>query len=140
MFIDGQHRSVPGGIGIVITDPAVHSGTVAGAPAYGGIQNCDQPCISPLHTHDITGILHTESATTTDNTLGQFFQEWDVRLDGSCVGTFCAPTTPIAVYVNGKSTPLADAAGVALSNHKEIAIVIGPPPSRIPAAGDFSAA
>jgi hypothetical protein len=139
MFIDGQHRTVPGGIGIVITDPAVHSGTIAGAPAYGGIQECAQPCISSLHTHDITGILHTESATNQDNTLGQFFQEWSVRLDGSCVGSYCAPGTPITIYVNGKSTPLANAAAIPLSDHKEIAIVIGQPPSRVPAAGDFSA-
>lgn len=36
------------------------------------------PCISPLHTHDTTGSLHTESATAVPNRLGQFFTEWGV--------------------------------------------------------------
>ena len=39
---------------------------------------CDKPCISPLHTHDVTGIIHTESSTHKDNTLGQLFVEWNV--------------------------------------------------------------
>ena len=140
VFIDGEHRTVPSGVGIVITDPAVHTGTAAGAPAYGGINGCDQPCISPLHTHDVTGVIHTESASAADNTLGQFFQVWDVRLDASCVGTYCTPATPIAVYVNGQSKPLAEAASIPLSNQTEIAVVIGRAPSRIPATGDFTAA
>src|SRR5690242_18216248 len=44
VFIDGEHRTVPGGIGIVITDDRVHTGSVDGAPAYGGIAvGCLQP-------------------------------------------------------------------------------------------------
>jgi hypothetical protein len=81
VFINGRHQTVPAGIGIVTTDPAVHKGTINGQPAYGGITvPCAQPCISPLHTHTARGILHTESATRVDNTLGQFFTEWDVPL------------------------------------------------------------
>jgi len=138
IFIDGTHRTVPAGLGIVITDPAVHSGTTGGGPAYGGINPpCAQPCISPLHTHDITGVLHTESATAEENTLGQLFAEWDVKLTDSCIGTFCAPATPILVYVDGKPKPLAATADVALSNLREIAIVIGRAPARIPSEGDF---
>ncbi len=141
VFIDGQHRSVAAGIGIVITDPAVHTFDIGGQPAYGGITvPCNQPCISPLHTHDRTGILHTESSATTDNTLGQFFVEWNVRLDGNCVGDYCTPTKPIAVYVDGNTTPLAQAAQIPLTNFKEIAIVIGTPPSSIPKSADFSQA
>jgi hypothetical protein len=140
VFVNGEHRTVPAGIGIVITDPAVHSGTVDGQPAYGGIAGCDQPCISPLHTHDVTGVLHTESATDTDNTLGQFFKEWNQKLDASCVGEFCTPATAIAIYVNGKSTPLAGAADIRLTDHEEIAIVIGTPPARIPSTADFTKA
>ena len=37
--------------------------------------------------------LHTESATRKNNTLGQFFTEWGVKLDQSCVATYCAPAT-----------------------------------------------
>ena len=127
---------MPGGLGIVITDPAVHSGTAHGAPAYGGIAGCDQPCISPLHTHDATGIIHTESATDQDNTLGQLFHERDVRLDATCIGTSCSPDTPIHVYVDGKERPLADAARIPLSDDEEIAITIGTTPDGVPATAD----
>jgi hypothetical protein len=140
VFIDGTHRTVPGGIGIVTSNPGVRSGQVEGQPAFGGIANCDPPCISPLHTHDVTGVLHTESATNTDNTLGEFFGEWGVKLDANCVGTYCQPATPIAVYVDGKSVPTARAAAIELTDHEEIALVIGTPPARIPSRGDFSAA
>ena len=139
VFIDGQHRTVPGGIGIVITDPRVHTGETDGAPAYGGIAAaCLQPCISPLHTHDISGVLHTESASSVPNTLGQFFTEWDVRLDGQCVGDYCTPATTIELYVNGKQMPLTSATGLPLTDREEIAIVIGARPARIPAQGDFA--
>lgn len=141
VFVDGRRQTVPAGIGIVTTDPAVHSGTIDGQPAYGGISTpCAQPCISPLHTHDVTGILHTESATRANNTLGQFFTEWDVPLTAQCVDTYCSPPTRIAVYVNGRRQRFADAAGIPLSDHKEIAIVIGRRPSRIPRTFDFSRA
>jgi hypothetical protein len=141
VFIDGEHRTVPAGIGIVITDPRVHTGNTDGAPSYGGIAAaCLQPCISPLHTHDVTGILHTESASAEPNTLGQLFTEWDVRLDGQCVGQYCTPATTIELYVNGTQMPLTSATSLALTDHKEIAIVIGAKPARIPAEGDFSKA
>lgn len=139
VFINGRHQTVPAGIGIVTTDPAVHTGTIAGQPAYGGITvPCAQPCISPLHTHAVTGILHTESPTRVDNTLGQFFTEWNVPLTPQCVDTYCTPDTRLAVYVNGKRQPFAGAAQIPLSNHKEIALVIGRRPSRIPRTADFS--
>jgi hypothetical protein len=139
VFINGRHQTVPAGIGIVTTDPAVHSGTIAGQPAYGGITvPCAQPCISPLHTHAVTGILHTESPSRVDNTLGQFFTEWNVPLTPQCVDTYCTPDTRLAVYVNGKRQPFAGAAQIPLSNHKEIALVIGRRPPRIPRTADFS--
>lgn len=141
VFIDGRRQTVPAGIGIVTTDPAVHSGTIDGQPAYGGISvPCAEPCISPLHTHDVTGILHTESATRADNTLGQFFTEWDVPLTPQCVDTYCTPNTRLALYVNGRRQRFSDAAAIPLSDHKEIAIVIGRRPSRIPRTFDFSQA
>ena len=140
VFIDGEHRTVPAGIGIVITDPAVHTGEVDGQPSYGGIQGCDQPCISPLHTHDISGVLHTESLVDVDNTLGQFFKEWNVRFDDTCVDDFCTPKTSVVLYVDGKKTPLQGASSIPLSDQKEIALVIGKNPARIPSQGDFSKA
>jgi hypothetical protein len=64
VFVDGQRIVVAAGIGINIDDPDVRQFRLPdGSTAYGGIKVCGAPCISPLHTHDETGILHTESAT-----------------------------------------------------------------------------
>ena len=136
VFVNGTQITVPAGIGIDTRNPAVHTFTIAGARAYGGIAvPCDQPCISPLHTHDVSGVLHTESATQKDNTLGQFFTEWNVRLDGDCVATYCRPATPIGIFVGG-TRYTGDPRSIPLGNLKEIAIVIGTPPAQIPSTFD----
>jgi hypothetical protein len=131
VFIDGQAVLVPAGIGINIADPAVQHGEWNGRPAYGGIAGCAQPCISPLHTHDESGVIHTESANSTPNRLGQFFTEWNVPLTGACVGQYCAPAIPIAVYVNGARYS-GNPADISLTDRKEIAVVIGSAPKEIP--------
>src|SRR4051794_27907288 len=97
VFVDRKPIAVPAGIGINIHDPEVRRFEDPSV-GYGGIKLCRKPCISPLHTHDGTGILHTESATRKPNTLGQFFTEWGVRLSASCVGEYCG-AKPIAFYV-----------------------------------------
>jgi hypothetical protein len=137
VFVDGQAVTVPAGLGINIDDPAVKVFDIAGATGYGGIDPaCEKPCISPLHTHDVTGVIHTESPTNVDNTLGELFVEWGVKLDAKCVDKYCRPDTKIAIYVDG--TPFTgDPRKIALTDHKEIAIVIGSPPADIPSAYDF---
>jgi hypothetical protein len=86
---DSGCDSLPAGIGINIDDPDVHRFQEPdGSVSYGGITLCPQPCISPLHTHDETGIIHTESASPEPNTLGQFFIVWGVSLSDSCVGEY----------------------------------------------------
>ena len=136
VFVDGEPVVVPAAIGIDITDPGVR--TFPG-PAYGGIEECDEPCISPLHTHDDTGILHTESAVDELLTLGQVFTEWDVRLEGGCVGEFCDDDTDLAFYVDGEAYD-GDPAGIELEDQREIAVVVGTPPDEIPDSADFSQA
>jgi hypothetical protein len=135
VFVDGKPIVVPPGIGIDIDDPEVKRFVRVG---YGGIERCRKPCISPLHTHDATGIIHTESKSPEPNTLGQFFTEWGVRLSESCVGEHCSPAR-IAFYVNGKPYQQ-DPRAIELTDRKEIAIVIGTPPAQIPKAADFSKA
>jgi hypothetical protein len=139
VFIDGDPILVPAGIGINIEDPEVKTFDGPLGPGYGGIQVCGQPCISPLHTHDPDGIIHTESKLTEPNTLGQFFIEWDVELSETCVGEFCSPDKPVAFYVDGVAYT-GDPREIELSDRKEIAIVIGTPPAVIPSTGDFSGA
>ncbi len=138
VFVNGRRVLVPAGIGIHIAGPAVHQRMVEGAPSYGGIDLCARPCVSPLHTHDthdVTGVIHIESPTATRFTLGELFQEWGVRLDGSCVGGHCEPDSRIVVFVDGRRRP-GDPAEIELTSGEEIAVVIGAPPSSIPATFD----
>jgi hypothetical protein len=130
IFLNGKQVRVPAGIGINTHDPGVDSGRLEdGTMGYGGIQECAQPCISPLHTHDDSGILHTESKHNVPNRLGQFFTEWGVALSKRCVGGYCMPTAPLAFYVNGK--PYSDdPRAITLTDRKVIAIVIGTPPKK----------
>jgi hypothetical protein len=140
VFVNGRPVTVPAGIGIDIHDSAVHVFDLPdGTKAYGGIAQCPRACISPLHTHDDTGILHTESTSPAPNLLGQFFTEWGVRLDRSCVGGYCRPAAAIAVFVDGRRYR-GDPRAIRLTNHEEIAIVIGTPPAKIPSTADFSKA
>ena len=132
VFVNGKPVRVPAGIGINIKDPGVKSAPLAdGTPSYGGIELCRKVCISPLHTHDDTGILHTETKTVQPNRLGQFFIEWAVRLTPECVGGFCKPEAPIAIFVDGKRYT-DDPREIELSDLREIAIVIGSTPDSIP--------
>jgi hypothetical protein len=129
ILVDAHPVRVPAGIGIDITNPAVKRGPLPdGTMAFGGIRDCGRPCISPLHTHDDTGILHTESQQSHPNHLGQFFTEWRVRLSQTCVGGYCQD---VKVYVDGKRFH-GDPRSIALTDHKEVAIVIGKPPGHIP--------
>jgi hypothetical protein len=136
VFIDGKPILVPAGIGINVEDPEVIYFEDVGS--YGGIEVCDQPCISPLHTHDASGVIHTESEDPEPYTLGQFFIEWGVELSETCVGEHCAPT-PITVYIGGELYE-GDPRAIELTDEKVIVIVVGTPPAVIPSTADFSTA
>jgi hypothetical protein len=127
VFFNGDRVTVPAGVGIDTSNPAV----VDDEQGVGLERECDEPCISPLHTHATDGVLHTETKTPQPNNLGQFFVEWDVKLDAGCVGEFCAPGTPIGFYVDGEAFD-GDPREIELSDKREIAIVIGTPPDTIP--------
>jgi hypothetical protein len=140
VIVDGQAVEVPSGIGIDIESPSGirTEPTDDGTGTQYFVTSCPEPCLSPLHTHDPTGILHTESNDPDQQpyTLGQFFAEWGLRLDDKCVGEFCTSDTSIAVYLNGaryKGNP----ADIKLESHLEIAVVIGKPPGFIPDSWNF---
>jgi hypothetical protein len=135
VFVNGTRVRVPSGIGIQIHDPAVHHAKLKdGTMAYGAIDPpCAQPCISPLHTHYDDGVLHTEAKQNQFNNLGEFFTEWNVRLDKKCVGGYCKPAAPISTFVDGNAYT-GDPRQIELENLREIAIVIGTPPAEIPSA------
>jgi hypothetical protein len=98
---------------------------------------CATACISPLHTHDITGIIHTESSTKKNNTLGQLMTEWNLKFNNDCFATHCLPHEAVAVFVNGIKSH-ANFRSIPLTDHTEIAIIVGEPPPHIPTAADWS--
>ena len=83
-----------------------------------------------LHTHDRSGVIHIESPTTRDYTLGQFFGVWGVRLSKTCIGGLCS-STPIHVWVNGIRF-LGDPTGLVLASHQEIVVAYGTLPANAP--------
>ena len=100
IFIHGQPVTVPADIGI-----------------YNGI--------TPVHTHDTSGIVHIESPDANAvYTLGQFFDIWGVKLTSSSIGGYVNDATDkLAVFDNGK--PIQDPASLALAKHHEIVITYG---------------
>ena len=93
-------------------------------PADIGI-NYTSRFISPVHTHDETGIIHVESDEVRDFTLGEFFDIWGVRFTKDCVGGYCSkgPDT-LKVYSNGKPVT-GDPRKLVLQSHQEIAVIYG---------------
>jgi hypothetical protein len=103
VIVDGKPVAVPADIGV---DESTHH-------------------ISPLHTHDTTGVIHIESPTQAEFTLGQFFIEWQVSVSASNIGGLTAdPNHLFKAYVNGQ--PYAgNPADIVLKAHDEIALVYG---------------
>jgi hypothetical protein len=103
VFVDGRHITVPAGIGI---DPRGRF-------------------ISPLHTHDASGVIHVESPTVRSYTLGQVFGVWGVRLGESCVGGYCAGGGKLLrVYVDGHRLS-GNPGYLVLASHEEIVVAFG---------------
>ncbi|RAN71947.1 hypothetical protein B5P43_33275 [Bacillus sp. SRB_336] len=99
---DGKAITVPGDIGIDL-----------------GAQ-----LISPLHTHDATGIIHVESPVVKPFNLGEVFTEWDVALSAGRVGSYSTSGGyTITTYVNGRQQA-GNPASIQLANHEDVDIVI----------------
>src|SRR5579885_3157574 len=65
VVVNDQYLTIPAGVGIGTT------------------------FISPIHTHDISGVLHVESPVVKDFKLAQFFDEWGVQFNDNCVANYC---------------------------------------------------
>ncbi len=96
-------------------------------PAELGIDEAAQK-ISPLHTHDETGVVHIESPDKKATfTLGQVMTEWNVTLNSGQIGGLKAGGgKTLQAYVNGK-LQTGDPASLVLHAHDEIALVYGTP-------------
>jgi hypothetical protein len=98
--------------------------------------------ISPLHTHDISGIIHLESPTTRRYTLGNLFDVWGLRFSSRCIGGYCVKgKKKVWVYVDGKRV-VDDPRAIVLRAHDEIVAAYGTfasIPKPIPPAYPFPA-
>jgi hypothetical protein len=98
--------------------------------------------LSPIHTHDVTGIIHVESPVVRNFSLGQFFDVWGVRFDAHCVGGVCDGNGRVrSVFLNGQPYT-GDPAALVLTAHEEIVVAVGAPaqlPNPIPASYVFPA-
>lgn len=116
IFVHGQPVSVPANIGI------------------------GQRWISPVHTHDATGIIHIESPFVAPFTLGQFFDIWGVRLTETAIGGYTVDETRrLTVYVNGEKY-VGNPRLIELGERQQITIVYGTDaetPATIPSSYQF---
>ena len=79
-----------------------------------------------LHTHDTSGIIHIESPDTRSFTLGEFFTEWNVRLDARHVGSAGGDVgETLTVFVDG-TRRAGDPASIRLHDLEDIDLVVAP--------------
>jgi hypothetical protein len=100
-------------------------GVAITVPAGIGIDPAEQ-AITPLHTHDTTGIVHIESAENIPFTLGQLFTEWGQPLSATQVGPVTvAGGEQVRLYRNGKQVP-GNPAAYRFAAHDELVVWLGP--------------
>ena len=74
--------------------------------------------MAPLHTHSADGLIHVEYWRATTFTLGQFFDVWGQRLDGSHLMEFEGTVTALVDGIPStlvRDIPLRDGGLVELS-------------------------
>lgn len=129
VIVNGRNVTVPGVVGLVepLDVGPCRQGLAASGDCATGHGFFAQVANSPLHTHSPSGIIHIESDRPGTFTLGQFFDEWGVRLDSRCVGGYCTGKgKELRVFVEGKRVP-GDPRRIVLGNGREIAVVFGAP-------------
>ena len=116
VVVNGRAVTVPAGIGI--DDPA--------------------HLIAPLFTTDTSGIIHVTSGSDASVfTLGQFFDEWQVRLaTGRLGGLRGSRDDPVTVYLDGRRVT-GNPAAIRLTPHLQIAVTYRPGTVRVPAGYTF---
>jgi hypothetical protein len=102
IYVNGKVVTVPADIGI---------------PPSGGI--------TPVHTHDTSGIIHIESPDAhATYTLGQLFDIWGVKLTDTSVGSYGdSSTQKLVVYSNGNE--VTNPVNLPFEAHEEIVITYG---------------
>ncbi|MEV0407305.1 hypothetical protein [Actinoallomurus sp. NPDC050550] len=95
---------------------------------------------SELHTRDATGTIEVASSDPDKRfVLGQLFIEWDVRLTPAFLGGLTVDAAhPLTAFVDGARVT-GDPASIELTPHREVALVYGAPPPRVPSSYVFPA-
>ncbi|HLH60485.1 MAG TPA: hypothetical protein VKV20_02280 [Ktedonobacteraceae bacterium] len=101
------------------------NGSLSPIPANMGIAS-DGSCYYWLHTHDTTGVIHIESPTQKDYTLGNFFDEWSTHFSSLGFPTQLASTAGWQVWVNGKPYS-GDFHNITLTAHELITLAYNSP-------------
>lgn len=116
VFVDGKAVTVPAEIGI----------------------DLNKQQISPLHTHDTSGVVHIESPVKADFTLGQFMTEWNVPISKDALGPLkTGGGKELHLFVNGKEVT-GDPAAIKLGAHEEIAVVYGSPANKVTVPASYN--
>lgn len=121
VFVNGEAQNVPVSVGI---DDSV-----------------DPADIESLHTHSPGEVVHIESGTVSQFTLGEFFDVWGVRLSGTCLGGYCQEGQDrLRAFVGGEEVtgPIRD---VPLDDQSVIVVAYGTDaelPDPIPSTFDFA--
>ena len=96
-------------------------------PADIGISAADR-IESPLHTHDITGIIHIEAGQRHDFKLADFFAVWGVTFSDPQLGGYHnAGDRTVQVFANGQA--VSDPASYVVHAHDNIVVAYGAPGS-----------
>ncbi|MDQ6836942.1 MAG: hypothetical protein M3137_01010 [Actinomycetota bacterium] len=116
IYVDGQPRSVPLGVGFSGQVQIQHS-------AHGDFAAGVSGCLYYLHTHAADGIIHVEAPAGRQFVLGQFFAVWGQPLKDGHIGP---ATGPVTAYVNGHrwTGSLED---IPLHSHESIQLNVGTP-------------
>ena len=120
VYVNGQLRPIPAGIGIVKP--------VGQQSAHGRFYSASQ-CYYWLHVHAQDGIIHVEAPSTATYTLGQFFDIWNQPLTTTAVGSAHGKLT---VFVNGTRFN-GNPRNITLKSHEDVQIDVGKvvPPKKI---------
>lgn len=122
IFINGQPRPIPLGVGMV--PPALVSNTAKGPFAEGS-----NSCLYWVHIHATDGIVHIESPEVRTYLLTQIFGVWQQPLSATQIGPF---TGHVTATVNGQAWT-GDPGEIPLDEHAQIVLnlngpVVNPPP------------
>ncbi|MFC1405148.1 MULTISPECIES: hypothetical protein [Streptacidiphilus] len=113
IYVNGVQKNIPYGVGIM--PPYSLSGSGSSAFVSGGSK------FYFLHTHDETGVIHVESPSKQEYTLGNFFDLWKQPLSTTQVGPNKGTVT---VFVDGKKYT-GDPTAIKLTAYEKIQLDVG---------------